>query len=331
MKTTATARAHANIALVKYWGKRDRALNLPATGSLSLTVGGLTTTTTVTFSDQGDGDRFLLNGEVVTGAALARLTRWLDLIRSRADLNSPALVTSVNDFPTASGLASSASAYAALALAATAAAGLDLDDRELSILARRGSGSAARSIHGGLVEMHRGDRADGSDAFAEPVTDAWDLRMVIAIVGGGVKKQHPSRDAMQHCADTSPLYPGHVGAVADDLADARAAITRRDLDQLGAIAERSALTMHATAMAARPAIIYFQPATLACIAAVYQLRDQGLPAYFTIDAGPHVKVLTATTDAAAVAAALAAVARVDEVITSAPGGAATLVAPGAGR
>ncbi len=331
MKTTATARAHANIALVKYWGKRDRALNLPATGSLSLTVASLSTTTTVTFTDARDRDRFELNGDPVTGAAQQRLSTWLDLIRSRADLRAAALVTSANDFPTASGLASSASAYAALAVAASAAAGLDLDDRELSILARRGSGSAARSIHGGLVEMHRGDRADGSDAFAEPIAGSWDLRMVIAIVGGGIEKKHPSRDAMQHCADTSPLYSGHVAAVPGDLADARAAIDARDLDQLGAIAERSALTMHASAMAARPAIIYFQPVTLACIAAVYQLRAGGLPAYFTIDAGPHVKVLTTATDAAAVAAALASVAGVDRVVTSPPGGAAALVEASPGQ
>ncbi|HWN69455.1 MAG TPA: diphosphomevalonate decarboxylase [Haliangium sp.] len=322
-----TARAHANIALVKYWGKRDGALNLPARGSLSLTLAALTTTTTVRFSADREIDRLVLDGREETGKALARLGEWLDLVRAQAGVSLRAEVVSENDFPTASGLASSASAYAALALAASRAAGLDLDARALSVLARRGSGSAARSIHGGFVRMHAGTRADGSDAFAEPVDAGgdWPVRMVIAVVGGGQAKEHGSRDAMEHCAETSPLYAGWLDCVPGDLAAAEQAIRDRDLDALGQVAEANALAMHAAAIASRPGIVYFRPATLACMEAVRGLRARGVPAYFTMDAGPHVKALTHASAADAVAAALAAVPGVTDVMISAPGGGAEVI------
>ncbi len=339
-----TARAHANIALVKYWGKRDRDLNLPAAGSLSLTLAALTTTTTVRFDRDLSADRLVLaergqGGRVQTGAALTRLSAWLDLVRAEAGIDAHAEVTSENDFPTASGLASSASAYAALALAASRAAGLSLAGPALSRLARRGSGSAARSIYGGFVRMHDGavpSDGDGGDspeardprAYAAPIEGAatWPLRMVIAVVGGGVAKSHGSRDAMEHCAATSPLYPGWLACVPDDLKRAEAAIAVRDLGALGEVAEASALAMHAAAIASRPAVLYWQPATLACMAAVRELRARGVPAYFTMDAGPHVKVLTEAASSDQVATALRAIPGVTDIIVSAPGGAAEVLA-----
>jgi len=326
----ATARAHANIALVKYWGKRDRALNLPAAGSLSLTLDALTTETTVRFDPALAADAMSLDGRAAGAGELARTSAWLDLVRARAGIATFARVDSVNHFPTASGLASSASGYAALALAATAAAGLDLPPRELSILARLGSGSAARSIFGGLVRMHAGRAADGLDAVAEPIDSplAAQLRMAIAIVGGGAPKTHGSRDAMQHCAETSPFYRAWVETVERDLASAEAAIARRDVAALGTLAEANALAMHAAAIASRPAILYWQPATLAALATVRALRDAGRAAWATIDAGPHVKVLTTIDDADAVAAALGTTPGVDRVLLSAAGGAATLVRGG---
>jgi diphosphomevalonate decarboxylase len=326
----ATARAHANIALVKYWGKRDAALNLPAEGSLSLTLGALTTTATVRFDEALAADRLVLDGAPAAPGALARMSEWLDLVRAAAKLDWRADVVSANDFPTASGLASSASAYAALALAASAAAGLELDGRALSILARRGSGSAARSIYGGFVRMEAGRREDGADAFASPIASAMarDLaarvRMVVAVVGGGIAKKHGSRDAMEHCAETSPLYAGWLASVPGDLDAAEAAIADGDVHALGRIAEGSALAMHAAAMASRPAVIYFQPPTLACMAAVEALRGAGRVAYYTMDAGPHVKVLTVAADADDVAAALRAVPGVTDTIVSAAGEGASL-------
>lgn len=325
--TIVTARAHANIALVKYWGKRNAVLNLPAAGSLSLTLAALTTTTRVRFSDSLVRDTLMLDGEPAGGAALARVSRWLDLVRAQAGIEARAEIVSNNDFPTASGLASSASGFAALATAAPAAAGLTLSARERSVLARRGSGSAARSIYGGFALMHAGVDPDGSDAYAEPlnVDRPWDLRMVIAIVGGRPKK-HGSREAMDHCADTSPLYSGFIGSVPGDLEAARQAIEARDLHALGRVAEASALAMHAAAMASRPAIIYFQPPTLACMAKVEELRASGVGAYYTMDAGPHVKVLTRPDDAEAVARALRGIEGVTQVLVSAAGGPAEVLA-----
>ncbi|MEO7093898.1 MAG: diphosphomevalonate decarboxylase, partial [Polyangiales bacterium] len=281
--TSATARACANIALVKYWGKRDAQLNLPAAGSLSLTLGALVTETTVAFDPALAADELILDGSVARPKDVARISSFLDLIRAEARLTTRARVTSANQFPTASGLASSASGFAALAVAASTAAGLAASPRALSILARRGSGSAARSLYGGFVRMHAGHAADGSDAFAEPITSRLldRVRMVIAIVGGGAPKYHGSRDAMDHTAKTSPLYKAWIDLVPHDLAAAEGALAAGDLAALGAITEANALAMHASAIAARPAVIYWQPATLALLAEVRALRDRGLSAWAT--------------------------------------------------
>jgi diphosphomevalonate decarboxylase len=321
-----TARACANIALVKYWGKRDGALNLPAAGSLSLTLAALVTETTVAFDQGLAADELILGGTAANADDTARASQFLDLVRTRAGTKLRARITTMNEFPTASGLASSASGYAALALAASRAAGLELSDRELSMLARRGSGSAARSIFGGFTRMHAGAR--DADAYAEklasPLADR--IRMVIAIVGGGAPKPHGSRDAMEHTAATSPLYRGWLDLVPRDLEVAEAALAAGDLERLGTIAEANALAMHATAMAARPAVIYWRPATLALLARVRGLRECGLAAWATIDAGPHVKVITSADDAPTIAMQLRDLEGVTAVTISAAGPAATVVA-----
>jgi diphosphomevalonate decarboxylase len=336
--STSTARACANIALIKYWGKRDARLNLPAAGSLSLTLDALVTTTGVTFDRALDRDELVLDGEPAGPGDLARTSEFLDLVRAAARISSRARVVSRNDFPTASGLASSASGYAALAVAAAAAAGLTLSARQLSILARRGSGSAARSMFGGFVRMHAGSISpgdpaepaspdDGSAAYAEPIRSPLveHVRMVIAVVGGGAAKLHGSRSAMDHTALTSPLYRAWIDLVPRDLAVAEAALAAGDLEQLGTVAEANALAMHACAIAARPAVIYWQPATLAALAEVRALRAQGVAAWATIDGGPHVKVLTTAADAGAIAARLTSVPGVTQVGIAAAGGAAALV------
>lgn len=325
-----TARAGTNIALVKYWGKRDNVLNLPATGSLSLTLAGLGSETRVRFAaDAGlsDGrDRVLLDGAGADDRFADRVRGFLDLIRARAHVRLPAEVITSNSVPTAAGLASSASGFAALALAASRAAGLQLSPVELSVLARRGSGSAARSIFGGFVEMAAGFLSDGSDAHATQVMgpEAWDLRLVVALT---TRAQKPigSTTAMDRTAATSPYYAAWVTSTERDLPEARAAVASRDLARLGAIAERSALRMHACAMAAEPAIIYWNPTTLAAMRAVLDLRVAGPAAFFTIDAGPHVKVLCAAADAPAVEAALARVPGVEHTLVAAPGAGAQVI------
>jgi diphosphomevalonate decarboxylase len=329
MLPAVTARACANIALVKYWGKRDAALNLPAAGSLSLTLEALTTETTVAFDDSLSSDELMLDGAPANEAAITRVTKFLDLVRAEAGVPIKARVTSRNDFPTASGLASSASGFAALALAASRAAGLALEPQALSVLARRGSGSAARSVFGGFVRMHTGPRAE--DGYAEPLTAgvgfADHLRMVVAVIGGGVPKQHGSRDAMDHTAATSPMYRAWLDLVPKDLAAAEAALVKGDFDALGAIAEANAMAMHASAIAARPSVLYWRPATLAVLAEVRGLRATGKHAWATIDAGPHVKILTTDMDAELIKSAVAEVPGVTAVAISAVGGGATLVDP----
>lgn len=324
-----TARACANIALVKYWGKRDALLNLPAAGSLSLTLAALVTETTVQFDETLADDTLILDGAPASAGELARTTTFLDLVRAQAGIPIHARVTSHNEFPTASGLASSASGFAALAVAASRAAGLALEARELSILARRGSGSAARSIFGGFARMHAGSASE--DAYAEPVESPLleRIRMVIAVVGGGAPKQRGSRDAMDHTAATSPFYRAWLELVPRDLAAVHAALEAGDLERLGALAEANALAMHASAIAARPAVLYWQPATLALLARVRGLRECGLAAWATMDAGPHVKVLTTADDAPTIAMQLRDLDGVTAVTISAPGAGAAVAASSA--
>ena len=323
----ATAVAGTNIALVKYWGKRDAALNLPAAGSLSLTLDGLGTRTSVRFSDTLDADTLSLNGVAADARATARVASFLDRVRARARSTARAEVTSENNMPTASGLASSASGFAALAVAATRAAGLAPSPAELSELSRLGSGSAARSIFGGFVEMARGDRADGRDAVAAPVAggESWaDVRLVVAVTSNAAKAIG-STEAMERTSRTSPYYAAWIASVDGDLAEARAAVSARDLPRLGAVAERSALRMHASAMAADPGIVYWTPATLAAMETVRALRAAGTAAYFTIDAGPHVKVLCAAAYAPAVADALLRTPGVLRTVVASPGRGARMV------
>ncbi len=325
-----TARSGTNIALVKYWGKRDKALNLPATGSLSLTLADFGSETFVRFAPDAEapegGDRITLDGAPAPAKFADRVRRFLDLIRQQAQVGLPAEVRTTNSVPTAAGLASSASGFAALALAASRAAGLTLTPPELSALARQGSGSAARSIFDGFVEMAAGDAPDGSDAIAHQIlpAEAWDVRLLVAITSQG-SKAIGSGEAMERTAQTSPYYAGWLQAVAQDLPAAREAVAAKDLPTLGQVAERSALRMHACAMAADPAIIYWNPVTLAVMETVRRLRAAGTQAYFTIDAGPHVKVLCAAGDSATVEPALAATPGVLRTLVLAPGPGAKIV------
>ena len=299
---TATASANTNIALIKYWGKVDEVQAIPATSSLSLTLGGTRTTTTVSF-DGGDGaaDSVTINGSSSSGAELARVSRFLDLVRSRSGITAAATVTSRASVPLAAGLASSAAGFAALAAAASRAAGMDLDDRELSRLARRGSGSATRSIFGGLVRWNAGH--DDASSYAEPVACEMDLAMVVVVLSKSDKPISSTR-GMRATMSTSPLFPAWVEASGKDLQVALEAVRVGDLERLGEVVEGNALGMHATMMAARPGIIYWLPQTVAALHGIRAMRQEGLPVWATIDAGPNVKILTKGARAEEVAAAL---------------------------
>ncbi|MFG2503204.1 diphosphomevalonate decarboxylase [Streptomyces sp. NPDC048441] len=296
----ATAVAHPNIALIKYWGKRDEQLVLPAADSLSMTLDVFSTTTTVRLDPAASGDHVTLNGAAATGEPHRRVAAFLDLVRDRAGRSEAAVVDTRNTVPTGAGLASSASGFAALALAASAAYGLTLRDTELSRLARRGSGSASRSVFGGFALWRAGEGAGAEgdmSSYAEPVpVGNLDVSLVIAVVDAG-PKAISSRAAMRRTVDTSPLYRPWVESSRADLDDMRGALERGDLEAVGEIAERNALGMHATMLAARPAVRYLSPATLTVLDSVSQLRRDGIAAYATMDAGPNVKVLCRSSDA----------------------------------
>jgi diphosphomevalonate decarboxylase len=323
----AAAHAQPNIALIKYWGKRSDALNLPAAGSLSITLDALHTRTTVRFDPALEHDDVVLNGRRDAGQT-RKIGAFLDLFRARAQDSTRARVESVNDFPTGAGLASSASGFAALAVAADHALDLGLDPRELSVLARRGSGSAARSIFGGFVEMAPGVREDGEDAFATPLLDAaaWPLKVVIAITTR-VAKSTSSREGMDLSRRTSPFYRDWTATVAGDLATARAALHARDFARLAEVSEASCLAMHAVMLSTRPGLVYWNGATVECIHRIRALRGTGIGTFFTIDAGPQIKAVCLPEAAAQVADALREIAGVEEALISGLGDGARVAEP----
>lgn len=310
---TATAIAHPNIALVKYWGKRDDAANLPATGSLSVTLDAMRSRTRVRFEPGRSGDSVLLDGREDAGTS-RRVGACLDLLRRRAGVRHGAVVDSDNDFPTGAGLASSASGFAALVTAAAAALGLDLPLDELARVARLGSGSAPRSLFGGFALLR--NRADGEVAVGPLLAaEAWPLRVVIAITSAA-HKEVSSRDGMAASRETSPYYGEWLRSHAADLDAGVRHVQGRDFTALATLAEHSCLKMHAVMMTTRPPLLYWMPATLGCLQAVQALRRAGTPVFFTIDAGPQVKAVCEPAAVPAVREALAAVPGVIRVVDS---------------
>ena len=310
--------AHSNIALVKYWGKRPSPiadLNLPAVSSLSLTLDELRTETEVM---PGNRDRFVLNDAAIEGSTAQKVFRHLDRVwqcDGRSEARPACAVHSTNYLPTAGGLASSASGFAALTLAAAGAFQGPTDPATLSSLARRGSGSAARSIWGGMVELQRGEREDGSDCLANPIfaRDFWpELRLVIVHTARGPKPLG-STGGMERCRETSPYYPAWVESSEADIVAAKHAIEQRNLPELGRVMEHSCFKMHACMMATQPAIIYWNASTLAVMHRLQELRAEGLSAFATSDAGPHVKILCCAPDDERLAQQLSTIAGVHRV------------------
>lgn len=318
----ATAVSCSNIAMIKYWGNRDASLRLPCNGSLSMNLSAATTTTTVLFDDQFSDDQVEIGGEEQSGPARARVVAHLDRVRSLAGISTRARVASRNSFPMGTGIASSASAFAALSLAATAAAGLNLNECELSALARLGSGSAARSVPGGFVEWVAGESHETSYAYSIAPPEHWDLRDVIAVVSHAPK---PVGSTDGHAAaQSSPYFATRLSLIPERLARARRAVLERDLATLGPLMEEEAICLHVIALTSRPPIFYWTPATLELMLAVQAWRTEGLPVYFTLDAGPNVHLICEAANAAAVEARVRAMASVSDVLVNAPGGPARL-------
>jgi diphosphomevalonate decarboxylase len=321
--TSAAAEANPNIAFIKYWGNRDEALRLPANGSISMNLDGLYTRTTVSFQPSLPFDELIINGHEVTGPALLRVSSFLSLIRDRSKVGSSAEVVSENNFPSGAGIASSASAFAALALAAGRAAGLDLSERELSRLARRGSGSACRSIPGGFVEWYTGMDDEDSYAISIAGPDHWPLVDCVAIVSEAHKKTGSTEG--HAIAATSPLQAARLADTPRRLELCRRAILDRDFEALTEVVELDSDMMHAVMMTSSPALHYWMPASLDVMNAVRSWRAENVAACCTVDAGANVHVLCPQKESQEITRRLRTIPGVKNVLTAGAGGPAKLV------
>ncbi|HKI52901.1 MAG TPA: diphosphomevalonate decarboxylase [Anaerolineales bacterium] len=321
--TRATATANPNIAFIKYWGNRDNTLRLPVNGSISMNLDGLFTRTTVSFQDSLSSDALIISGHEVTGKGLERVSYILDIIRGMADIHDHAEVTTENNFPSGAGIASSASAFAALALAGSKAAGLDLSEPELSRLARRGSGSASRSIPGGFVEWQMGTDDEDSYAFSIAEPDHWKLVDCVAIVSASHKKTGSTEG--HAIAPTSPLQEARVADAPRRLELCRDAILNRDFDSFASIVELDSDIMHSVMMTSTPALHYWTPASIRVMSAVRQWRSEGLSACYTVDAGPNVHVICPEPESQTVAKKLRKVDGVTDVLVAKVGEAAKII------
>lgn len=283
-----TVRAHTNIALIKYWGKEDDALRIPSNPSLSLTLKEFYTDTSVKYDKNLSEDIFILDGQEVSGQEKKRVTNYMDLIRKRYGLKDYALIQSTNHVPKAAGLASSASAFAALAKAATL--DLDLDDVEISRLARLGSGSASRSIYPGFVKWQKG--SSDEDSHAVFIDDSWDDIIMIACMINQETKPFSSTEAMDRTSKESVYFDAWVKQSFKDINLMEKYVKEKDIRKVGLLAQENALRMHASLLAVN--MWYFEPETIRILNLVRELQKE-IPVYFTMDAGPNVKLITTKT------------------------------------
>ena len=321
--TTSTAQAHPNIAFIKYWGNRDNTLRLPMNGSISMNLDGLFTRTTVSFQPSLPFDQLIINGHEVMGQGLDRVSYILDIIRGMANVHERAEIMTENNFPSGAGIASSASAFAALALAGSKAAGLNLSEPELSRLARRGSGSASRSIPSGFVEWQAGSTDEDSFAFSIAEPDHWKLVDCIAVVSASHKKTGSTEE--HSIAPTSPLQAARVEDAPRRLDICRNAILNRDFDSFASIVELDSDMMYSVMMTSTPALHYWKPASLKVMESVRQWRLDGLQACYTVDAGPNVHVLCLEAEAHDIDKRLREIEGVKDVLVARPGGGAKVV------
>jgi diphosphomevalonate decarboxylase len=321
--TTATAQAQANIAFIKYWGNRDNELRIPMNGSISMNLDGLFTRTTVSFQPSLSFDELIINGHEIAGPGRERVSYILDLIRGMANIPESAEVMTENNFPSGAGIASSAAAFAALALAGSKAAGLNLSERDLSRLARRGSGSASRSIPGGFVEWQAGENNEDSFAFSIAGPDQWKLVDCVAIISSAHKKTGSTEG--HSIAATSPLQAARVVDAPRRLELCRKAILSCDFDSFASIVELDSDMMHSVMMTSTPALHYWKPASLEVMNKVRQWRAEGIPACYTVDAGPNVHILCPESEAQIVDKKLREIQGVLDVLIARPGGPAKII------
>jgi len=295
MKKKVTVWAPANIAFIKFWGKRDEELRLPMNSSISINLSNVFTITSVEFDENLTDDEVNLDGRVVSGKEKNRITKHLDRIRKMAGVNKRAKVESKNNFPAGTGMASSASGFAALSLAASSALEMRLGERELSILARVGSGSACRSIPDGWVEWQEAKTSNGSYAYSMYGLKHWGVCDVVAVVERA--KKGVSSTEGHALVESSPFYKSRIARMKEKVRDIKKSIKEKNFSKFGEILEAEAINMHAVMMTSDPELIYWSPETLRIILKVKEWREGGLETYFTIDAGPNVHVICLERDA----------------------------------
>lgn len=319
----ASAKAPANIAFIKYWGKKDEKLRLPLNSSISMNLDKIFSLTTVEFLPKFTEDEIQMAGKKIDGKEEKRITEFLDRVRGLAGINLKAKVVSENNFPKSAGIASSASGFAALSLAATKAAGLDLTEKDLSILARLGSGSACRSIPDGFVEWRKGYSNETSYAHSLYPSNYWDVVDVIAIVAKTEKKV-PSTEGHSR-AESSPFLRARVLTMGKKIRETKKALEDKDFTKLGIIVEEESISMHAVTMTSQPPIFYWLPKTIEIMLAVQRWRGEELESYFTLDAGPTVHVLCLSKNKDKVARKLKKLGGIKEIIINKPAQGARLV------
>lgn len=318
----ATAQAPSNIAFTKYWGKKGNpSLKLPENASISMNLSGLTTITTVEFDPKLKKDEVVINGE--TEESPERVTAHLNVIRKMAGIKKHARVVSKNNFPMGTGLSSSASAFAALSLAGSKAAGLNLTEKELSILARQGSGSACRSIPDGFVEWLDGDTSDSSYAVSLHPTNHWDIRDVVAIVSSEPKKTSSTKG--QESATSSPFYAKRLEGMKSKNNNLKKALDTKDFKAFGEIVESDALELHAIMLTSQPALIYWTTGTLKIMKLVSEWRSEGLPVYFTINTGQDIHLIVQAKDVKKLERKLETVGEIKTIIVNEPSQGARII------
>jgi diphosphomevalonate decarboxylase len=321
----ATAKAPANIALIKYWGKKDEALRIPENDSLAMTLDKAYTVTTVEFRKNFKKDKIIIDKEEVRERERKRVVKHLNRIRKRAGIKLFAKVVSQNSFPRATGLASSASGLAALTLAATRAAGLNLSEQDLSRLARVASGSACRSIPSGFVYWQAGNSDKTSYAFSLYPADYWDIRNISIVIEKKKKKVSSTRG--HHLAGKNPFLKARLELVKENLKKIKKAFKKKDFSLLGEVIESEALSLHSVMFTSQPALIYWQPTTLSIMHKVIRWREEGIvESYFTIDAGPNIHLIYQGKDEKKLLAKLKGVKGIKKVIVNKPARGAHLLA-----
>lgn len=318
----ATAVAHPNVAFIKYWGRKNEILRLPTNGSISMNLDGLTTTTTVEFSPDYKEDSILIDEESKFDEA-KRVIEHLDRIRKIAHIAFRAKVVSQNNFPSSTGLSSSASGFAALTVAGVKALGIELSEKELSILARQGSGSACRSILSGFVEWKDADTSEDSYAYTLFPSDYWDIVDIVAVVSTE-KKEVPTSEG-QKLAQTSPFFTVRSSHIKEKIQKAKKYIEEKRFEEFGELVEEEAIEMHAVMMTSHPSLLYLSQGTLEMMKLVTKWRKEGLPLYFTINTGQDIHLLCERKNVDSIVAKVKEVSQVKKIFVSHPGEGAKLI------